>query len=292
MSETAVARWTDLGGGVRVRQSRAYWMNSTVLLDRAHTVVVDPGVLPSEIEDIAAVVKSASPERVSIFFTHGHWDHVLGRPFFPRALTIAHRRAAETIAEEVAKIRKEADDIAAEHGERWPSAFEPFQPDLAIVGNQKLQVGPWLLELYAAPGHCDSQLAAHLPARRLLIAADMLSDIEIPLLDARASVYKRTLEGLRGIFERGEVELLIPGHGAIADRRALARERLERDLEYLATLESRCARARLKGTPLEALQEELSAMDYVGKGAQYSMDQAHRRNVKFAYEGRRAAASS
>jgi len=25
--------WTDLGGGVLVRQSRVYWMNSALLLD-------------------------------------------------------------------------------------------------------------------------------------------------------------------------------------------------------------------------------------------------------------------
>ena len=34
--------WTDLGDGVRVRRSRAFAMNSVLLLDEEHTVVVDP----------------------------------------------------------------------------------------------------------------------------------------------------------------------------------------------------------------------------------------------------------
>src|SRR5262245_60245195 len=67
--------WTDLGGGVFVRQSRAYHMNSLVLLDSEHTVLVDPGVLPSELDDLARLVRQAEPEAVTLLLSHSHWDH-------------------------------------------------------------------------------------------------------------------------------------------------------------------------------------------------------------------------
>ena len=84
MTPTSSA-WTDGGPGVRVRQSRVYWMNSVVLLDREHTVIVDPGVLPSELDDLAREVQALSPHRVTLIMTHGDWDHVLGAPWWPGA---------------------------------------------------------------------------------------------------------------------------------------------------------------------------------------------------------------
>ncbi len=77
--------WTDLGGGIQVRHSAAFRMTSTVLLDRDHAVVVDPGVLPSELDDLARVVGKANPAEVTLILTHPHWDHVVGRAWFPDA---------------------------------------------------------------------------------------------------------------------------------------------------------------------------------------------------------------
>ena len=86
--------WTDLAGGIRVRQSRAFAMNSVVLFDPRETVIVDPGVLPTELDDLAAVVKRLGPKRVTLLFSHAHWDHVLGRRWWPEARSIAHDRFA------------------------------------------------------------------------------------------------------------------------------------------------------------------------------------------------------
>ena len=82
--------WTDLAPDLRVRQSRAYRMNSVLLLHRDHAVLVDPGVLPSEMDDIARAVDEAGSGRATLVFTHAHWDHVLGRTWWPATATIAH----------------------------------------------------------------------------------------------------------------------------------------------------------------------------------------------------------
>src|SRR5512132_3639931 len=97
------ASWTDLENGVLVRQSVAFQMNSIALLHPEHAVLVDPGVLPSELDDFAARVAQARPAKVTLVLTHGHWDHVLGRPWWPQAEVVAHDRFATAVRRDEAR---------------------------------------------------------------------------------------------------------------------------------------------------------------------------------------------
>jgi glyoxylase-like metal-dependent hydrolase (beta-lactamase superfamily II) len=136
-----------------------------------------------------------------------------------------------------------------------------------------------------APGHSDSQLTLHLPDRRLLFAADMLSDVEIPMLDRPPAVYRRTLEPLLQLTDSGAVETLVPGHGTIARGRDAALARLREDLAYLVELEQRSVAAARAGSDLERTTVELAAMEYRGKsGGPFAMDGVHRENVRIAWE--------
>ncbi len=276
--------WTDLGGGVHVRQSRVFWMNSALLLEREHAVLVDPGVLPSELDDLAAAVSRGGAPAVTLVFTHSHWDHVLGRPWWPEAGTVGHAGLAAELRREAGAILGEASGHAARAGESWSRGFQPFEPDLAVEEERSLALGPWQLVLRGAPGHCDSQITAHLPARRLLLAGDLLSDLEIPWLDREPAAYRRTLERIEALASAGEIETLVPGHGAIARGRAVVLERLHRDLGYLDSLEAEVRAARRAGLAVEEAQARLASMDYVGKGAAYPMDDVHRENVRIAWE--------
>ena len=65
-----MAGWTDLGAGIHVRQSTRYAMNSVLALHPEHALVVDPGILPSEIADLRAAMDAASPAAVTLVFTH------------------------------------------------------------------------------------------------------------------------------------------------------------------------------------------------------------------------------
>ena len=283
--------WTDLGDGVRVRQSAAFRMNSALLLDAEHAVIVDPGVLPSELDDLARAVAEAAPAAVTLVLTHAHWDHVLGRPWWPDAATLAHDRVAAELRRDGAHIESEARSLAEQHGERWPAPFRPFRPDTEVSGLRFTKLGPWRTVFRDAPGHCDSQLSLHLPERGLFIAADMLSDIEIPTLSGPCAPYVATLEELRPIFEGGAVETLVPGHGAIARGRQAALDRLLADLDYLHALDSGVRAARRQGLPLAAARERLAAMEYTGKRSSvYPTEELHLENIQLAYEGTTAAA--
>ncbi len=283
---TSGAAWTDLGDGILVRQSRAFAMNSVLLLDPEHAVVVDPGVLPSELDDIARVVGETGPAAVTLFFTHGHWDHVLGRPWWPGAKTLAHDRFAEEVRADRDAILREAEGLASKHGERWERGFAPFKPDLAVSGLRFIRLDPWRLVLRDAPGHSASQLTCHLTDLGALIAADMLSDIEPPILEGPCAPYRETLEALLVLAEHGAIETLVPGHGSVAKGREAALARFRTDLDYLGALERGAREAAGRGETLEVAQETLAAMDYTGRrSATYPTGTFHRENIRFAYRG-------
>ena len=275
--------WTDLGGGVRVRQSRVFRMNSALLLDREHAVLVDPGVLPSELDDLAAVVREARPRALTLVFTHSHWDHVLGRPWWPQAGSVGQAGLGAELRRDAAAILAEACGHAARFGEAWSHGFQPFEPDLTVEGERSLALGPWRLVLREARGHCDSQITVLLPDRGLLIAGDLLSDLEIPWLDRKPAAYGATLRGLLRLAEGGGIATLVPGHGTIASGPE-ALERIHRDLGYLDALESGVRNAHRAGHSPEETQARLAAMDYPGKGAAYPMDDVHRENVRITWE--------
>lgn len=87
----------------------------------------------------------------------------------------------------------------------------------------------------------------------MLIAGDMCSDIEVPLLDLDAgdplADYRRGMAVLAAIA--GQFELLIPGHGSAAVGRDAIAQRFERDAAYLRALASGQAAgdARLRNGP-------------------------------------------
>jgi len=277
--------WTRLEGGIQVRQSAAFQMNSVVLLHPEQIVIVDPGVLPSELDDLARVVADAGDAPVTLLFTHAHWDHVLGRPWWPTAQTLAHDRFATEVRNDAARILDEIRKLAAKHGESWERGFTPFRPDQAVSGLRFLKLGPWRLVIRDAPGHSLSQVSIHLPDHGTLIAADMLSDIEPPLLDGFCGPYIETLSALRPLAEGGAITTLIPGHGAIARGRDDVLERLRGDLEYLERLEAGVRRAHEEGLSVDAARERLSSLPYPSRGANDQGLAEHLENVDFAYLG-------
>ena len=287
-----MSEWTDLGGGLLVRQSRLFQMNSVLLLDRRHSVVVDPGVLPSEMDDLARAVRESGAKTVTLVLTHAHWDHVLGRPWFPTARTLAHDRFEAELRRDLEHVRGESVKYAAEHGEKYAQVFEPFAPDEAVSGLRFMKLDPWRLVLRDAAGHSSSQISLHLPERRVLIAADMLSDLEIPGLDGPCATYLATLKTLEPVFEAGAVETLIPGHGSIVRDANAARVRLRQDLDYLGALEHAVSETRGAGLTAEAAIEKLAGMRHAGKPIEgaYNLE-CQRENVRLTWEGLARAAS-
>jgi hypothetical protein len=123
----------------------------------------------------------------------------------------------------------------------------------------------------------------------VLIAADMLSDIEIPTCNAAPAIYRATLAELEPLVEGGAVETLIPGHGAIARGRDAVRERLARDIAYLDTLESEVRRLHGEGRTLAEIRRALAGMPDVERHAEFPQRENHEENIQLAHQGLAAA---
>ena len=285
--------WSDLGDGVRVRRSRAWEMNSTLLARDGAAVLVDPGVLPSELADLAGATAAVAPRAadVTLVFTHPHWDHVLGRAAFPRAATLAHADFAPALARAAADVERKARAWIEGAGEAWPGPFAAFAPDRAVRGTTALRLGPFAAVAYELPGHCPAQIGLHFPEPGVFVAADTLSEIEIPWLDGPPAVYRRALEALAPVFADAPLRVLVPGHGPVAHGREAARARLARDLDYLRALEARVADAVGRGLAADAVRRELATMDYPGRDAAYPMNDVHAANVQYAHAAVAAAAA-
>ena len=111
--------------------------------------------------------------------------------------------------------------------------------DLSLVGRMRsldASVIPWdgpEARLIVHDGHAPGHGAVLLPGSGVLVAGDMCSDIEIPLLDTVATDplgdYRTGMERLASV---PGVRQVVPGHGHVGDAGEL-RRRLALDAAYL-----------------------------------------------------------
>jgi hydroxyacylglutathione hydrolase len=112
-------------------------------------------------------------------------------------------------------------------------------PDVELVGRMRsldVSVIPWdgpEARLIVHDGHAPGHGAVFLPDSGILVAGDMCSDIEIPLLDTVADDplgdYRTGMERLASV---PGVRQVVPGHGHVGDAGEF-RRRLTLDAAYL-----------------------------------------------------------
>jgi len=223
----------EVAHGVHVATSQVYTTTSTVVVGEDGTcLVVDPAVTAREVDGLAAVIRDRGWTPVAVWSTHAHWDHVLDGPGFsqlPRWSQGAAATDPETLAAE-----RDADPELARTGE----APAP----VAALRTPYPQQSPGVLDWPGPPvhvlthqAHCRPHTALVLPDVGVLVAGDMLSDVEIPLLDLTAADpvgdYRAALDLLASVG----ADVVVPGHGRVGSADELSR-RLVADRAYLAAL--------------------------------------------------------
>ena len=140
--------------------------------------------------------------------------------------------AAVSIAE------AERDGMVSEAGKSAPGHDEDlFGRLVALPGNQERI--PWdgpATQVIIHNGHAPGHAAVFLPDTGVLVAGDMLSDIEIPILDIVGDDplgdYRTGLQRLAAV---SGVRWLVPGHGHVGDATQF-RRRMDADARYLDLL--------------------------------------------------------
>ena len=186
-----------------------------------------PGIDGSELNQLADDVARLGLPVVAGFSTHPHWDHLLWHPRFGDVPRYATLGCADTAGE----ARERAQAMAAESASGIPLELIGLLTPLPADG------GPVPGEVIEHEAHAIGHAAVLLADRGVLIAGDMLSDVLIPLLDARrpgqVSAYERALDRL-GEAAR-YVDVVVPGHGAVAEGPEVA-ARLAADHAYIDAL--------------------------------------------------------
>lgn len=218
---------SQVADGVWVRQSAWVWSNTTVVRVDDGVVLVDPGIDGAELDQLADDLEQLGLPVVAGFATHPHWDHLLWHPRFGDV----PRYATPDCAQTAQAARERAQAMAAESASDAPldliALVTPLPPDGGPVPGEVVEHG----------AHAFGHAALLLADRGVLLAGDMLSDVLIPLLDPRrpgqVDAYETALDLLAEAASH--VEILVPGHGAVAEGPEVA-ARLAADRAYIDAL--------------------------------------------------------
>ena len=265
------------GGVLWIASSRLFTYHcGAVLSDRA-ACLLDPGLLPEEIDGLAQHATDLGATVTSIVLTHGHWDHILAPETMPSVRVIAHAAfprdgsdgRASRVARQVDKWRLEQ-GIEAERGFRVPLPDEVFQ------STHDHTVGDVSIRLIHAPGHAVDHSVVYFAEEGILWAADMLSDYEIPYVCHSLLQYAQTLESLSSL----QPSVLIPTHGTITNDALEIRRRFDADRDYLDLVRGCVERAVRTGCTVEEAVERCSSLDYANADENR---RAHELNVEHAF---------
>lgn len=157
-------------------------------------LLIDPAWEIDELDSIADALASRGLTVTAGFSTHAHFDHLLWHPGFGDAPRWAS-------AETARRARDDRPAILAELG-AWPTELLPLVGAVTAAPGDRL---PWRgadVQLIEHDAHVPGHTAVWVPSRGILVAGDMLSDIEPPLPfeppPVAPSVSAHTLEsGLR-----------------------------------------------------------------------------------------------
>jgi hydroxyacylglutathione hydrolase len=224
---------TEIAAGVLVATSDWAMTTTTVVAGPdGGCLVIDPAVTVTDLSSLAAELGRLGLHPRAGWATHPHWDHVL----WSRELGDVPRFAAPAAAAKVAAGRAEMfeatlDDAPGHDPDLFGrlTALEPGA-DAIVWNGPAAQV---IIHDAHAPGHG----AVFLPDTGTLIAGDMCSDVEIPLLDLDGGdPLGEYRTGLTRLAELTGVRQVVPGHGHVGDA-AEFRRRVATDQAYLESLE-------------------------------------------------------
>ena len=216
----------EVADGVLVATSRRYATTSTVVVSGDRAVLVDPAWEPDELAALADALQARGLTVGAGLATHAHHDHLLWHPRFGDVPRWASPRTVQLATEHRA-------ELLAALGPGWPAELTEVFGRLSVAEPDPLGAAEDPIVLVVHDGHAPGHSALWLPARRVLLAGDMLSDLELPLPHDPDDLgaYLAGLELLAPYVAQAEV--LVPGHGTPTDQPA---SRLAADRSYLTAL--------------------------------------------------------
>lgn len=214
-------------------------------------VMVDSPQVPSNAIKWKALMEGRGEVRYLIN-TEPHRDHIIGNFFFPGTV-IAHKGTREVVSsfskdsilDRVQRV--EPADLALMDGYFVKNASITFTRDIS------LHLGRHTFNLISLPGHTASQIGVHIPDEGVLFTGDnVFYRVQTWLKEAHPYEWLKSLKRI----EKMDVDLIVPGHGEVCDKRYL-KEQTSFIEEWIDAVKE----AIRQGLSVEEAQEKISYLD-------------------------------
>jgi glyoxylase-like metal-dependent hydrolase (beta-lactamase superfamily II) len=227
-------RLTEIAPGLLLATSECFVTSSVVVAGNdGGCLVIDPAVTIDDLAGLVADLDELGLRPVAGFATHPHWDHILWTQGLGDVPRYASAEAVRVAERERSGLIEGVQQSAPGHD---LGLFGRLVPVEAAGQTSALAWNGPPARVVTHAGHAPGHSAVFLPDSGTLVAGDMCSDIEIPLLDTdQADPVGDYRAGLRLLADL-PVRLVIPGHGHTGDAGEF-RRRVAADLAYLDDLE-------------------------------------------------------
>lgn len=224
-------------------QSCLWQTNSTLIEGKEECFLFDPTYYPHE---LAQIKESLPDKQLHLIYTHADWDHVAGFSEFSYGYTLGHHKIKE---------RKDPMEKVRSFDLQWYVArdkeLENLRIDEEIVEETVISTSDDSLYFLPIPGHTDDMMATFFLERKLVVAGDVLSDLEFPFIFYSSQKYMESLQKMKEKIIEHDIHTLIPGHGRpILDSQREILQRIEDDLDYLHQLTTGNKLARYRRQPI------------------------------------------
>jgi cyclase len=179
---------------------------------------------------------------VAIVNSHADDDHSWGNSAFPTAVVVAHQECRARFFDEddlPAQLERRRTEDAEEFG---PVVLRP--PDVTFSETMSIDAGGFTVVLAHLPGHKRDCIVAHVPELGLFLGGDTVEDPFPLLVDGPRLSWA---SGLRKWAARGDVQIVVPSHGAVTGKGLLLKN--AEYLEALSEPELNGSEKRMTGLP-------------------------------------------
>ena len=230
--------------------------NIGVLTGPGGFLLVDAGIAVSRQKILDALRQLGAGQVRYAITTHWHWDHADGNSWVRRsgATVIAHEQAVRRLRQTIRVAE-------------WQHTFTPVAadalPNRVIRGRETIRFNREQVRIgtYSGPGHTDGDLSVYFVNADVLQVGDTFWNGQYPFIDyvGGGGIDSAIRAAERNITMAGENTIVIPGHGAVGNRRDLISFR-----DMLVTVRQRISALKARGLSLDQTLAAKPTADFDG----------------------------
>jgi glyoxylase-like metal-dependent hydrolase (beta-lactamase superfamily II) len=262
--------------------------NVAIFITEDGIVMVDAKLYPYQSKEIIAKIRPITDKPIKyLIYTHFHADHTNGAQALPKStIIISHENTyknmrnkdlpyriitstprIEELEQKLEKQRKEKSPELTETEKEIKQAKKIIEdlkrlklifPDITFKSKAVIELGgKKVILLYMGNAHTDCDAMVYFPTEKAIHMGDLLFHNMIPsIIHEAGGNTENWIKILEKVADM-DVEIVIPGHGEIADKQGLLFQ-----AEFFKDLRAEVKKYVDKGASLEEIKEKLKLPKY------------------------------